>query len=267
MSINSPGSPPNSNRGSPEGRYTGGSGKPVVRHVADQQDRRADKKVKVTRLQADVQRAEATEQERKANHRGGDRTWLLRTVIPVAILAEAVTAYVAVESLVASQSLAVGLAGLAALIGAGLACALANRRLNRLPVSGAVRVLEGLFVAVLTALRYDSLHILGAGVLTAAGAAALAALISALGLLGIEEIIFETRTFAMFLAGLRAAWKRWRCAGATASLTQAESRIEAAADKLQQHCFDYLLKTEGLQLDEARRRAAALRAALTVREA
>ena len=74
------------------------------------------------------------------------------------------TAYVAVEVLVASQSLAIGLSVLTAAVGAGMACVLANRRLNRLAVPPAVRVLEGVFVAVLTVLRYESLAVQGAGV-------------------------------------------------------------------------------------------------------
>ena len=130
----------------------------------------------------------------------------------------------------------------------------------------AARILEGIFVTVLTVLRYDSLHIQGAGVLTAAGAAALAALISALGLLGIEEIVVETRTFGIFLSTLRVSWKRWRYAAATARLARIQARIKAAAGKLQQHFLDFLLKTEGLPLDDARRRAADFKAALTDRE-
>jgi hypothetical protein len=171
------------------------------------------------------------------------------------------------EALVDSQSLAIWLATLAALVGAGMACTLANRRLNRLPVPAAARILEGIFVAVVTALRYDSLHIQGAGVLTAVGAAALAALISALGLLGIEEIVAETRTFGIFFSTLRASWKRWRYAAATARLARIQARTEAAAGRLQQHFLGFLLKTDGLPLDEARRRAAAFKDALTDREA
>ena len=186
-----------------EGRYLAGPGKAVSRHISDLQGRRAEAAVKVKESQDAVERAESTDNERKENHRGGDRTWLLRLVIPVAILAEAVTAYVAMEALVASQLLAIGLSVLAALIGAGMACVLANRRLNRLPVPAAARVLEGVFVAVLTVLRYASLHIQGADFLTAVGAAVLAALISALGLLGIEEIVVETRTFGIFLSTLQ----------------------------------------------------------------
>jgi hypothetical protein len=134
-------------------------------------------------------------------------------------------------------------------------------------VAAAARILEGIFVAVLTVLRYASLHILGAGVLTAAGGAALAALISALALLGIEEIVVETRTFGIFLSTLRVSWKRWRYAAAAARLAKIQARIEAAADKLQQHYLHFLLKTEGVPLAEAQRCAADLKAALTNREA
>jgi hypothetical protein len=210
-----------------------------------------------------MERAESADKERKDNHRGGDRTWLLRLLIPVVILAEAFTVYVAMEALVASQLLAIGLSVLAAMIGAGLACVLANRRLNRLPVSSAARILEGVFVAVVTVLRYASIQIQGADVLTASGAAMLAALISALGLLGIEEIVVETRTFGIFLSTLQLTWKRWRLAAAAARLAKIRARIKAAAGKLQQHFLDFLLKVEGLPLDEARQRAVAFRAALT----
>lgn len=255
------------NRGSPEGHYLSGVGKPLYRRVSDLQGQEADAAVKVEESDGAVERAEDTDREQKENHRGGDRTWLLRFLIPVATLAEIVTAYVAMEALVASQALAAGLSTLAAVIGAGMACILANRRLNRLPVPPVARVLEGIFVSVLTVLRYDSLHIQGAGVLTAVGAAALAALISALGLLGIEEIIVETRTFAIFVSTLRVTWRRWRAAAAVARLARIQARIDAAAGKLQRQFLDFLLKTEGLPLDQARQRAAALKAALTDDEA
>ncbi len=150
-----------------------------------------------------------------------------------------------------------------ALLVAQAACVLANRRLNRLPVPNAARVLEVVFVAVLTVLRYASLHIQGADVLTAVGAAMLAALISALGLLGIEEIVVETRTLAIFFSTLQVSWRRRRCAAALARLARIQAGIKATAGKLQQHFLDFLLKVEELPVDEARRRAAALRAALT----
>ena len=259
------GNPPS--RGSPEGRYLLGSGKSVSRQVSELRARQADEAVKVAGAQGAALRAESVDQERKENHRGGDRTWLLRWLIPIAITAEAVTAYVAMEALVASQSLAIALAVLAALTGAGMACTLANRRLNQLPVPNAARVLEGIFVVVLTALRYESLHIQGADALTAAGGAALAGLISALGLLGIEEIVVETRTFSMFLSTLRLAWKRWRRATAETRLARIQAKVETAAYKLQQHFLDFLLKSEGLPLDEARTRASSLKAARTDSEA
>jgi hypothetical protein len=250
-------------RGSPEGRFLAGPGKPAYHHLNDLKGRKADMTAKVKESQDALEHAESMNNERMDNHRGGGRTWLLRLLILVAILAEAVTAYVAMEALVASQLLAIGLSVLAALIGAGMACVLANRRLDRLPVPTAARILEGIFVAVVTVLRYASLHIQGADVLTAAGAALLAALISALGLLGIEEIVVETRTFSIFLSALQASWKRSRCAVAKARLDRIRARIKATADNLQRHFLDFLLKTEGLPLDEARQRSAALKAALT----
>src|SRR5262245_5838871 len=81
-------------RGGPEGRYVAGPGKPVTRQVSDLQDQRSEAAVKVEKLRGGVERAESTDKERKENHRGGDRTWLLRALILVLVLAEAVTAYV-----------------------------------------------------------------------------------------------------------------------------------------------------------------------------
>jgi hypothetical protein len=254
-------------RGSPEGQFLSGLGKPEARQLSDLQHRGAAAAVEVTESGAALERAETSDRERKDNHRGGDRTWMLRGLIPVAVLAETITAYVAMEALVASQALATGLSFLAALIGAGMACVFANRRLNQLLVPVAARTLEGIFVAVLTALRGDSLYIQGSGLLTAAAGAVLTALISVLGLLGIEEIVFETRTFGMFLASLWVSWKQRRLAVATGRLARIQARTESAADKLQRHFLEFLLKTDELVLEAAQRRAAALRAALTDRKA
>lgn len=252
---------------SPEGRYLAGLGKPLYGHLSDLRGQEVDAAVKVDEGRYAMERAETMGKERTENHRGGDRPWPLRSLIPPAILTEAGTAYVAVEPLVSSQPLAAGLATLAALSGAGLACVLANRRLNRIPVPPAARILEGTFVAVLTALRYESLRIQGADFLTSAGGAALAALISALALLGIEEIVVETHTFAIFLSTLRVSWQHWLYAAAVKKLARIQARIKAVAGKLQRHFLGFLLKTEGLPLDQARRRAAALKAALTDGEA
>jgi hypothetical protein len=216
--------------------------------------------------QTTLGRAETAAESRKARHRGGDRSWLLRLLIPVAIVAEGVTAFVGMEVLVPSVLLADALAGLAALVGAGMAGFLANRRLNRLPVPGAARILEAVFVAVLTLLRFESLHIQGAGLVAAVGGAALAAIISALGLLGIEEILVETQTFGMLTGRLRVAWKRWRCARAASRLSLIQAQVQAAAEKLQQHFLDFLLREE-VPLEEAQQCAAALRCALAGRAA
>jgi hypothetical protein len=250
-------------RGSPEGEFLNGAGKPEARQLSDLQNRGAAAAAAVTESGSAVQRAETSGRERNDNHRGGDRTWMLRGLIPVVILAETVTVYVAMEALVGSQALATGLSLLAALIGAGLACGLANRRLNRLTVPAAVRALEVVFVVVLTALRADSLSVQGADLLTAAGGAAVTALISMLGLLGIEEIVVETRTFAMFLSSLWASWQRRRLAAATARLARIQAQTEAAADKLQMQFLKFLLRRDEPVLERARQRAAALRAALT----
>lgn len=250
-------------RGSPEGRFLSGPGKPEARQLSDLQQQEAGAAVEVTKRGTAREHAETSDRERKQNHRGGDRTWMLRGLIPVAVLAEAITAYVAMEDLVSSQSLATGLSFLAALIGAGMACTYANRRLNRLPVPAAARTLEGIFVAVLTALRGDSLYIQGSDLLTATAGAVLTALISVLGLLGIEEIVFETRTFGVFLASLWASWKHWRFAVATARLDKIHARTEAAAAKLQREFVKFLLKADEPVPEEAQQRAAALRAVLT----
>jgi hypothetical protein len=253
--------PDAASRGSPEGRFVADCGKALSRYLAELKDRAASAGVRLSGAEAALARAETAAEARRARHRGGDRTWLLRSLIPVAIAAEGVTAYVGMEVLVPSRSLAEGLAALAALVGAGMAGVLANRRLNRLPVPAAARALEAVFVLVLTVLRYDSLHIQGAGLMAAAGGAALAALISALGLLGIEEILVETQTLGIFVSKARAAWRRWWYARAATRQTMIRAQVGAAAEKLEQHFVDFLLK-EGAPLAEARQRAAALRRAL-----
>jgi outer membrane protein OmpA-like peptidoglycan-associated protein len=248
---------------SAEGRYLTGPGKPMYRQVNDLQDQKAEAAVKARESQGTLRHAESTDKEQRASHRGGGRSWLLRLLIPVAVLAEAVTAYAAMESLVASRPLAAGLAVSAALAAAGMASILADRRLSRLPVPATARILEGIFVAILMVLSYDSLCSQGVGVLAAAGGAALAVLISALGLLGIEQTVVETRTFGIFLSTLRVSWKRWRSAAAATRLTRIQARTEAVADRMQRHFFGFLLHTDGLPFDQARSRAAALLQSVT----
>jgi hypothetical protein len=248
-------------RGSLEGRYLTGPGKPLNRQITELKDRRADAAQRVTESRGAADRAQSMLEEREARHRGGDRPWPLRLLIPVGVIAEAVTAFVGMEVLVPSLTLALGLAALAALAGTGMACVLANRRLNRLPVPGTARVLEGIFVAVLTVLRYDSLHVQGADFAAATGGAALAALISALALLGIEEVLVETHTFSIFAGKLRVSCRRGQCARAVTRLGRTQARLEATAEKLQQHFLDFLLKQD-TPLDEARQRAVAFRRTL-----
>jgi hypothetical protein len=254
-------------RGSPEGRYLNTAGKPFFRLWTELQARSAAAFAKVNERAGSARRAQQAEQEGRDNHRGGDRPWPLRLTIPVCVIAEAGTAYVAMEALVSSQSLAVGLSVLTAVVGTGLACILANRRLNRLTIPSGARILEAAFVGILTVLRYESMHIIGASALVALGAAALAAMISGLALLGIEEVIVETRTFGMFLHSLRLSWNRWRYHAATTRLARIQARIAAAVGELERHYLDFLLKIEGPPLEEARQRAAAFRAAITGREA
>jgi hypothetical protein len=253
-------------RGTPEGRYLDGPGKIYHQRLGELQEQRTSAAARRTASEDAAQRAEDIDRSRRQNQRGGDRLWLLRLFVPVAVLAEVVTAYVGMEALVASVPLAEGLSALAALIGGGMACIFANRRLNKRDVPLTARILEGIFVGVMTMLRYDSLHVQGAGPVTAVGAAALAALISALGLLGIEEIIVETRTFGLFASTLRLSWSRWRSTTAVAGLARIAAELDAAAERLQQHFLDYLLKTEGLPLAEARQRSRAFSVALTSRE-
>jgi len=260
-----PGGPPAGfppSRGNTEAGFLSGPGKSLWRRVTELLSRRRAALAQERKSGETAGRARRASDQRKHGHQGGNRSWLLRLLIPLGLAAEAVTAYVGMEALVASSSLAVGLSVLTALVGTGMACVLANRRLNGLGVPVTVRILEGLFVAVLTVLRYESLSVQGAGYPTAAGAAALAALISALALFGIEEIIVETQTFSIFISALRASWASWRWTSDAADLAATEAAAQATADKLQRHYLDYLLRTEGLPLDEAQGRAAALKAAL-----
>lgn len=246
-----------------EGRFLAGFGKALMQLIDRLEDQMAAATVRAEKAQAAMARAGRVAEERKAQHRGGDRPWPLRLLIPLAVVAEAVTAFVAMQVLVSSLTLAVGLAALAALAGAGLACILANHRLNRLPVPRAARILEGIFVLVLTVLRYDSLHVQGADWLAAAGGAVLAALISALGLLGIEELAVETHTFSVFASKLRVSCNGWRCDRATARLSRIKAELEAAAETLGRNFLDFLLTVEGVSVDEAQRRADELKHALT----
>src|SRR5690348_16599912 len=75
-------------RGSPEGRFVTDSGKALSRHLAELRDRQARADVRLTEAEVTLARADNAAEARKAQHRGGDRTWLLRLLIPVAILAE-----------------------------------------------------------------------------------------------------------------------------------------------------------------------------------
>jgi hypothetical protein len=254
-------------RGSPEGAYLAGLGKAICRHVGELLGRRAAAQARLRDSEDAAERAAQADNERKDHHRGHDRPWPLRWLIPVGIAAEAVTAYVGIEALVASVVVADALSLLTALVGAGMACLLADRRLNEVPVPVGARALEGTFVIILTVLRYESLRIQGGGFLIAAGAAALAALVSAIGLLCIEEIVVGTYPFSIFRSSVRASWKRSRCAAARTRLTRIEASVTAAAAQFERHFLTFLLKTERFSVAEAQERAAALTAALTEGEA
>lgn len=248
-------------RGSPEGRYFSGSGKPLLRQMTGLRHRIPGTRTRAEELRTALNRAECTDEQRKKHHRGGDRPWLLRLLILAGTLVESLTAYVAMEVLVTSQALAVALATLTALVGTGMACFFANRRLSNIAVPAGTRLIEATFVAVLTVLRYESLSIQGAGGPAAAGAAALSALISALALIGIEELVVETHTFSIFVSTLRVAWKRWRFVSAVTRLSRVQAEVEAVAEKFQQGFLDFLLRTEEFSLDEAYRHASALKRA------
>ena len=250
-----------------EGRYLGGPGKALYRHFAALRSRRAALLARLRSSEIAAEHAERADRECKKRHRGHERPWPLRCLIPVGIAAEAVTAYVGVEALVASVALAEGLALFAALVGAALACVVADRRLDEVPIPMGARLLEGTFVIILTVLRYESLRIQGGGLLTAGGAAALAAIISALGLLCIEQIVVSTYTLSVFRSSARASRKRSRSGAARARLTRIEASSTAVAAQLERHFLTFLLKTESLSLADAQARAAALRAALTEGEA
>ena len=239
------------------GRFLTGPGEPLYRSFNDLKCSEARAMTESQDCQAALAHAKAMAEERRNRHRGGDRPWLLRLLIPLAILAEGVTVFIFMEALVQSLLLGGVLAALAALIGAGMACVLANRRLNRLPVPVAARILEGLFVAVLTAL---SVQVDGAG-LSAAVGAALTALITALSLLGIEEVLVETHTFGVFVSRRRAAYWRWRAVRVAAPLGRRRAQARAAAVTLRQHFLGFLLR-EGLGPDDAQLLAAALMRAL-----
>lgn len=256
---------PSAPRGSPEGRFLATMGRPLNRHLSDLSHREAQTRARLQEREIALQDAEHLVESRMTRHRGGHRPWPLRLFILPALAAEGLTAFVGMEVLVPSVPLATGLAGLAALVGAGIAAVLANRRLNQLPVSGAARTLEVIFVAALTVLRYDSLHVQGADLVAAGGGAVLAALISALGLLGIEEVLVETHTFGIFASRLQAAFRRGRCTRSRNRLGRTEARAESAQAALQQNFLEFLLN-EGVGLDEAQGRCMSLHCALLGRE-
>jgi hypothetical protein len=245
-----------------EGSYLAGPGRTLNRRIAELRHRQLATRVQCQQSASAHIRAERAARERALSHRGGSLPWLLRCVIPVGGTAEAVTAYVGVASIVTTQALAIGLSVLTAFVGAGTACLIANRRLNRLPVPVTARVVEGVFVVVLSALRYASLRTLGVGALDAGGAAALALLVSTLGLAGIEEIVVETQTFSMWLQSIKASYWQVRHTAAAARLRQVEAGIEAALTRFEQDFLGFLLWAEDLPLDQASERAAALRAAM-----
>jgi hypothetical protein len=248
--------------GSPEGRFLASAGKPLSRLISDLKDRWAAALVRVRGTAAALDHAIAAASERRAHHRGGDRPWLLRLTIPLATGAEALTAFVAMEVLVSTTGLAFGLAVMTALVGAGIACIIANRRLHRLAVPASARAAEIAFVVVLTLLRFVSLYTQSTDALAALGGAALAALISAVALLAIEEVVVETDTYGVFLSRVRVSLRRRRSVRAMSQLAGYQARLDTTGEKFEQHFLDFLLKAEGFPLAEAEQRARALRIAI-----
>jgi hypothetical protein len=247
---------------SPEGRFLAIAGKPLSRLISDLKDRWAAALVRVRGTAAALDHAIAAASERRAHHRGGDRPWLLRLTIPLATGAEALTAFVAMEVLVSTTGLAFGLAAMTALVGAGIACIIANRRLHRLAVPASARAAEIAFVVVLTLLRFVSLDVQSSDALAALGGAALAALISAVALLAIEEVVVETDTFGVFLSRARVSLRRRQSVHAMSQLASCQARLDTTGQKFEQHFLDFLLKAEGFPLAEAEQRARALRIAI-----
>jgi hypothetical protein len=247
---------------SPEGRFLAIAGKPLSRLISDLKDRWAAALVRVRGTAAALDHAIAAASERRAHHRGGDRPWLLRLTIPLATGAEALTAFVAMEVLVSTTGLAFGLAAMTALVGAGIACIIANRRLHRLAVPASARAAEIAFVVVLTLLRFVSLDVQSTDALAALGGAALAALISAVALLAIEEVVVETDTFGVFLSRARVSLRRRQSVRAMSQLASCQARLDTTGQKFEQHFLDFLLKAEGFPLAEAEQRARALRIAI-----
>jgi hypothetical protein len=248
--------------GSPDGRFLASAGKPLSRLISDLKERWAAALVRVRGTAAALDHAMSMAGEHRAHHRGGDRPWPLRLTIPLAAAAEALTAFVAMEVLVSSAGLAFGLAVMTALVGAGMACMIANRRLHRLAVPASARAVEIAFVAVLTLLRFVSLDVQSSDALAALGGAALAALISAVALLAIEEVVVETDTFGVFLSRVRVWSRHRRSARARSQVASCQARLDATGEKFEQHFLDFLLKAEGFPLAEAQQRARALRAAV-----
>ena len=97
----------------------------------------------IDRPASSTERALTLDKEPKDNHRGAGRPGPRRLLIPAAILTGSGTAYVAMEAPIGSQPLAIGLATLAALIGAAATCILANRRFSRSPVLATRRIPKG----------------------------------------------------------------------------------------------------------------------------
>lgn len=251
-----------SGAGSPEGRFLTSAGKPLSRRISDLKERWAATLVRVRDAAAALEHALGTCGERRAHHRGGDRPWPLRLTIPLAVAAEALTAFVAMEVLVSTTGLAFGLAVMTALVGAGTACMIANRRLHQLGVPASLRAVEIAFVAALTVLRFVSLDVQSSDGLAALGGAALAALISAVALLAIEEVVVETDTFGVFLSRVRVWSRRRKWARARSQLAGFQARLDTTGEKFEQHFLAFLLRAEGFPLAEARQRARALRNAI-----
>ena len=243
--------------GSAESRYLTGPGKPLSSRAGTMRAREAAAAARAQAARIAVEHAENADEERRSRHQGSG-SGLIRLLIPAVILAEAVMIYMAMQFMIRAQVLAAVLAVLAALAGVGLAWTIAGRRLTHPSLRGAVRILEGFFVAAVTALRYESVRVQQHASRTAPVAAALTAISTALALGAVEVIAAETRTFGTFLGTMRVSWKRWRYSAATTRLARARKKGGTVTAQLQQDFLNFLLKTEGLPFGLAQLRSAAL---------
>jgi hypothetical protein len=250
--------------GNLEGTFLQSLGKPLVELWTQLKDKMIQHAAQTNERKAAQEKAEQEAANRQAGHRGGHRPWPIRWLIALLIVAEAVMAHIAVEALVSSASLAAALAILVALMSAGLAFAVAHRRLDGLPVPKSARAIEAAFVLIMFLLRYVSLRLQGGDMLAAVGGSALAALITAAALYLTEEIIVATETVGIFVAKVRASRCRARAHRAEHQHHHLREQVERGRSRLEHRIVRFLVE-QGVAVPEAETRAAALTRALDSR--